>query len=96
MGRFFALKEVRRPEDVAQLLARPEHWKAGRSAFELATSWLGADGIPEPVARTLASADDYRGAVMIEAFFERQVDLRTPGRNGWVRDQISGAQSLAM
>lgn len=80
MSRFFALTEVKRAEDVARLVAKPEHWKRGRSAFELATSWLGADGIPEPVARALATADDYRGSVLIEAFFERQVDLRTPGR----------------
>jgi hypothetical protein len=80
MGRFFALTEVTRPEDVASLLAKPEHWKPGRSAFELTTSWLRADGIPESVARTLATAEDYREAVMIEGFFERQVDLRTPGR----------------
>jgi hypothetical protein len=54
--------------------------RKGRSAYELATSWVGAKDIPATVRRVLDTAEEYRGAELVEAFFERQVDLRTPGR----------------
>jgi hypothetical protein len=79
--RFFYLKPIKRPEDVRAYLADPDlHWREGYSAFELATSWIGAGGIPPRVASVLATTDAYRDAEVVEGLFERQVDLRTPGR----------------
>jgi hypothetical protein len=80
MTRFFSLTEITTPEQVGVLVAKPEHWRQGRSAYELASSWVGANDIPDTVRGVLETADEYRGAELVEAFFERQVDLRTPGR----------------
>ncbi|MGG5807712.1 DUF6946 family protein [Falsiroseomonas sp. CW058] len=82
MTRFFALTEIRRPENVIPFLGKPElHWKPGYSASELARSWVTAsDCIPASVRAVLETSDEYRGAELVEGFFERQVDLRTLGR----------------
>lgn len=57
------------------------HWKPGRSACVLARSWVAApDGVPASVRAVLETSDEHRGAELVEGFFERQVDLRTPGR----------------
>jgi hypothetical protein len=84
VSRFFYagnLHELTEPEHVRPFLADPAlHWKKGYSACELATSWIGADDFPAPVRRALDQSPPYRGATLIEGFFERQTDLRTPGR----------------
>jgi Domain of unknown function (DUF6946) len=77
---FFSLAEITTPEQVGALLTKPEHLRKGRSAYELATSWVGAKDIPATVWRVLDTAEEYQGAELVEAFFKRQVDLRTPGR----------------
>ncbi|QQS14616.1 MAG: hypothetical protein IPK81_10915 [Rhodospirillales bacterium] len=68
------------PTDVRKYLAQAHHWKVGFSACELATSWVGAGDIPTPVRQVLDSAPEWQGAAFIEGNFEKQVDLRTPGR----------------
>lgn len=82
MTKFFALTEIRKPEDIIPFLGKPDlHWKPGYSACELARSWVGAaDGVPAPVRAVLETSQEYGGAELVEGFFERQVDLRTPGR----------------
>lgn len=70
-----------RQRTCARFLAEPDrHWRKGYSACELATSWVRANDIPRPVRRVLDTCPPYLGADLIEGFFEREVDLRTPGR----------------
>ena len=81
MSRFFYANEIARPEDVIRYLAKQErHWRKGYSAYELAHSWIGAEGIPSLVGSVLDTCPDYAGAALVEGLFERDVDLRTPGR----------------
>ena len=81
MSRFFHLTEVQSPADVQQYLAKPElQWKPGYSAYELATSWVGAGDIPGRVRKVLDASEVYADVELIEAFVEREVDLRSPGR----------------
>ncbi len=81
MSRFFHAQEIIRPEDVRPHLVKPDlHWKKGYSAYELAHSWINSGGIPDPVRAVLDTCPDYADAELIEGLFEREVDLRTPGR----------------
>jgi hypothetical protein len=69
------------PHDARAYLADPiRHWRPDRSALELATSWIGARGFPKTVASVLASCSTYAECRLIEAFFEREVELGTKGR----------------
>lgn len=71
---------LRRPEDVIDHLgAGEDHWKRGRSAYELAYSWTDANGIPPTVQAVLDGVPLYRGAQMLDGFFERTVALAAPG-----------------
>ena len=81
MTRFFYAQEIGKPEDVIPHLAQQErHWKKGYSAYEFAHSWVNADDIPANVRTVLDTCPDYAGAHLVEGLFERDVDLRTPGR----------------
>ena len=81
MSRFFYAHEIAKPTDVIPYLARQErHWKKGYSAYELAHSWVSAGDIPSSVRSVLDTCPDYAGAALVEGLFERDVDLRTPGR----------------
>ena len=82
MSRFFYAQEIARPEDVIPHLAKQDlHWKKGYSACELAhVSRVNADDIPPSVRSVMDSCPDYAGAHLVEGLFERDVDLRTPGR----------------
>ena len=81
MSRFFYAHEIAKPTDVIPYLARQErHWKKGCSAYELAHSWVSAGDIPSSVRSVLDTCPDYAGAALVEGLFERDVDLRTPGR----------------
>jgi hypothetical protein len=78
---FFAGRPLGTPHDARAFLADPiKHWRPDHSALELATSWIGAGGIPAQVAEVLASCDSYANFRLVEAFFEREVDLGTKGR----------------
>ncbi|NQW50655.1 MAG: hypothetical protein HQ465_05380 [Rhodospirillales bacterium] len=54
------------------------HWKKGRSAHELSTSWMNAKGIPLSVRAALDQASEWQGAELLEGIFERETEL--PGR----------------
>jgi hypothetical protein len=71
------------PEDIIPHLARQDlHWRAGYSAQELAVAWGNADNsFPTSVRAVLGTAPEYAHAELIDGFFEREVDLGTPGRN---------------
>ncbi len=80
--RYFYAKELWGPEQARPYLADPKvQWKQGRSAYELAHSWIGANTIPSTVEAVLESSERYRGSRLVEGLFERQVNLRTPGRS---------------
>jgi hypothetical protein len=72
-----------KPEDVIPHLARQElHWRAGYSAQELAVAWANSpNDFPEVIRKVLATAPEYARAEMIDGFFEREVELGSPGRN---------------
>lgn len=71
---------LRFPEDVVSHLAQGErHWRDGYSAKELAYAWATANGFPRSVRIVLDACPDYRGAELIDGFFEREVDLRSAG-----------------
>ena len=72
---------MKRPEDVIPHLGKGElHWKKGWSARELAVSWYAAAGFPAPVSNVLDSEPSLRDLKLVDGFFERKTDLRTPGR----------------
>lgn len=79
--RFFAGKPFRTAHDARAYLADPiRHWRPDHSALELATSWITAGGVPDSVARVLATCEVYAGCELVEGFFEREVTLPTKGR----------------
>ena len=79
--RLFFAEPIKRPEDIIPHLAKQErHWKKGYSAYELAYSWVGAKGIPNPVVAVLHQAEEFLGMELIEGFFEKETDLRSRGR----------------
>ena len=80
-NKYFYAEPITEPENVIRHLAKQErHWRKGYSAYELTHSWVGAKGIPEPVAAVLHQAEEFLGVELIEGFFEKETDLRTPGR----------------
>src|SRR5580704_13855449 len=72
-----------KPEDVIPHLAKQElHWRAGYSAQELAFAWCNASAdFPAAVRTALNTAPEYARAKLVDGFFEREVELGTPGRN---------------
>lgn len=77
---FFYADRLTEPEDIIPHLAKPEqHWKKGRSAYELAQSWMGAKGIPGPVSTVLHQAAELRRMELVEGFFEKKTPLRARG-----------------
>ncbi len=70
---------INRPEEIIPHLAGGEkHWRKGRSAYELAYSWMFSVGIPETVQGVLHSSDPSRSTVLLEGHFERETEI--PGR----------------
>jgi hypothetical protein len=72
-----------KPEDVIPHLARQAlHWRAGYSAQELEVAWAGSlNGFPAAVRAVLKTAPEYARAELVDGFFEREVELGSPGRN---------------
>ncbi|HEX3810986.1 MAG TPA: hypothetical protein VHW02_14930 [Rhizomicrobium sp.] len=72
---------MRMPEDVIEHLGKGKlHWKAGYSAHALAATWHKAGGTPPQVAKLLATNPHTAKATLVDAFFERSVDLGDGGR----------------
>ncbi len=71
------------PKDIIPHLTKQDaHWRPGFSAQELAPTWAHAGtDFPERVRELLNTAPEYVGAQLVDGFFEREVDLGTPGRN---------------
>lgn len=70
---------IAEPAEIIPRLGKPTHWKPGRSAHSLATSWVRANGFPPRVAAVLAGDRDYRDARFVTGIFERQTALRSAG-----------------
>lgn len=66
---------VLRPEDVIHHLGSPTHWQPGRSAKSAADLWFSANGLPPSVKSALDHDPAFKGATLVDAFFERPVDL---------------------
>lgn len=67
---------MQRPEDVIPHLGKQElHWREGYSAKSAAERWFHADGFPVEIRTVLDQAEDYRGCLLIEGWFERETDL---------------------
>ncbi|MBP0465882.1 hypothetical protein J5Y09_18290 [Roseomonas sp. PWR1] len=80
MRRLFHLTEIVQPEDVIPFLKKGiGDWQPGKSACELARSWVAADGIPPSVRAVLDTCPDYQRAELIEGFFEREIELAGRG-----------------
>ncbi len=71
------------PEDVIPHLAMKEqHWREGYSAQELAVAWSASGkDFPRAVRAVLETAPEYAQAELVDGFFEREVELGSPGRN---------------
>ena len=70
-----------KPEDIIPRLGKGHlHWKKGRSAYELAHAWLKANGFPPSIRNVLAPVPQWCHGQVLDAFFERETDLQTPGR----------------
>src|SRR5260370_28981432 len=72
---------IQKPGEIIPRLGKQEaHWKEGRSAFELSTSWMQANGFPSSVKAVLNQAPEWQAAELLEGVFERETSL--PGRGG--------------
>lgn len=64
-----------RPLDVKRHLTHPYHWREGRSAERLATTWFGASGMPRSVRAVLEQEPDLRGIEPLIGAFEHTTRL---------------------
>ena len=84
---------IDQPDEIIPRLGKPElHWKKGRSAFELSTSWMRAKGFPPSVRAMLDQTPEWRGADLLEGIFERETAL--PGRGLPSQTDLLGIVSL--
>lgn len=66
---------MRAPEDVIPHLGKPTHWKEGRSAKSVATTWFASNEFPGDVRAILETADEFEGIQLVDSFLERMTDL---------------------
>ena len=72
---------IEEPNEIIPRLAKQErHWKKGRSAFELSTAWVSANGIPSSVTNVLDQVPEWHGAELVEGIFEHETELPGKGR----------------
>lgn len=58
---------ISHPADIIPFLAAQEkHWRKGRSAWELAHSWMGSGSFPAAVAAMLTTHRELKGARLVE------------------------------
>jgi len=82
MTKFFCENSpIHRPEQIIPFLGKGEkHWRQGRSAYELAHSWMDADGIPPSARGVLETRPEFSMPELLEGYFERKTEI--PGRGG--------------
>jgi hypothetical protein len=66
---------MRAPCDVIPLLAKPEHWEQGRSAYELAHAWFRDGKLPTTVKTLWDKCPEYRNAQVVWGGFEHTTRL---------------------
>jgi hypothetical protein len=67
---------IKKPEEIVPRLGKGErHWKQGRSAYELSTKWIQADGIPPAVEAVPQAVPGWRSVELLEGIFERETTL---------------------
>jgi hypothetical protein len=67
---------------IPHLAKQESHWRAGYSAHELAKAWSNArNDFPLAVRTVLDTAPEYAGVELIDGFFERELEVGSPGRN---------------
>lgn len=78
------------PTDVIPHLGKgAAHWREGYSAKACAESWFAANDLPAPVRAVLDQAPEWRGAVMLDAYLERGVDLGDGVRGASMTDAMA-------
>ena len=91
-GRFHIA--ISRPEDIIPRLGKGIlHWRAGRSAGELATSWWSAKGIPRTVRSVIGRCAEWRDAEIVDADAQADsLDLfeNGPGMGRVVQESVFG------
>ncbi len=71
--------QIKEPKEIIPRLGKGElHWKQGRSAYELSTTWMKSGGMPPAVRTVLQQVPEWRSAELLEGIFERETGL--PGR----------------
>ncbi len=80
MFKFYS--EIQSPEDWRAQLANPKkNWAKGKSAYELAFTWLSADGnLPVSVSKLLDSCEAFKNLIVDKAIVEKKVKLDEYGR----------------
>ena len=59
------------PRDIIPFLAKGEaHWREGKSAHALATTWMAQPGLPPWVCRVRDTSESFAGAELVDGFFE--------------------------
>lgn len=78
------------PEDVIPHLGKgAAHWRDGYSAKACSESWFAANDLPGPIRAVLDQAQEWRGAVMLDAYLERAVDLEDGVRGASMTDAMA-------
>jgi hypothetical protein len=85
---------MRAAADVIPHLGKPHHWKEGRSAKLLVDQWWAANALPASIIGLLNQADEWRGAELVDAFVERQTDLKD-GRPSHSQSDLLAIVALA-
>jgi hypothetical protein len=72
---------IEMPAEIIPRLGKQErHWKVGRSAYELSTTWMSASGIPAAVRSVLTKAPEWADATLLDGIFERETEIPGNGR----------------
>lgn len=80
MFKFYS--EIQSPKEWRAQLANPEtNWANGKSAYELAYAWLGANGnLPASISKLLDSYEAFKNLIVDKAIIEKKVKLDEYGR----------------
>jgi hypothetical protein len=80
MFKFYS--EIQSPEEWRAQLAHPKkNWAKGKSAYELAYAWLGANrNLPASISKLLDSREVFKNLIVDKAIVEKKVKLDAYGR----------------
>lgn len=78
-----------RPDDLKRHLRSEGQYRAGYSAQSCAESWFTAKDLPVSIRTVLGQAPEWHGAVMLDAYLERAVDLEDGVRGASMTDAMA-------